>query len=148
MSFAMIPPGGGSPVDAYSRPDFVSFCLVDNGSGGDVYLNGCGITNGVVTGAIDLATFFGSPLFRSEVLVQGAFKAIFPSATSALTEAQLVQNLDINIVCLTASHALPAIAYLSGVGPSPQVVPYLHLIGPAVAGSWRMDIRLRHTLGD
>lgn len=145
MSFVTIPVGSGPPVDGVSLPNSVSFGLSDDGAGGSVFLNGLGVLNATVTGAVDLKTYFGSPKFRSIPLLR-AFRAMTaPSAANA--EAQFLNNLAISIYPLTTGlAAMPAINYLAGLPNGPANVPYLSIVGPAVAGNWRIEIRLRHSI--
>lgn len=149
MSFTMIAPGSSPPVDVFSLPNAVSFCVTDSGAGGQINLNGLGIGSGTVAGAVDLKSFFatGTPvLFRSIPLLR-AFRAVNP-ATTAVAEAQLVNNLHITIYPNGSNGlaAMPAVNYLVGLPSGPANVPYLVLNGPSVAGTWRVDIELRHSL--
>lgn len=149
MSFTMISAlvGSNSPVDAFSYPNRVSFCVGDSGSGGTLNVNGLGVNDPIVGGAMDLATFFTPAYFRSIPLL-AAFRAI-PVANANVAEVQLVQELEVTIVAVSGTVTKnPAINYLGlGPGSGPTVnTPFLQIIGPAVTGSWRVDLRLRHSL--
>lgn len=148
MSFVIIPIGGSTPNDAFSLPNSCSVVVSDSGSGGQVLINGLGISTGVVTGAVDLKTYFGSA-FRSIPLLR-AFRAIAPGGGNQAAENALVPLLDITVypVGATGLAAMPAINYLGGLPNGPNNVPYLAINGPAVAGQWRVDLKLRHSLTD
>lgn len=148
MSFTMIAPGSSPPVDVFSLPNAVSFCVTDSGSGGQINLNAQGIGSGVVAGAVDLKSFFatGTPvLFRSIPLLR-AFR-LLTVGTNLAAETQLVNNLHITIYPNGGSGlaAMPSVNY-SGTLPNASNVPFLQLNGPAVSGTWRVDIELRHSI--
>ena len=148
MSFTMIAPGASSPVDVFSLPNAVSFCVSDSGSGGQINLNGQGIGSGTVSGAVDLKSFFatGTPvLFRSIPLLR-AFRLLV-SGTNLAAETQFVSNLHITIypVGSTGVAAMPSVNY-NGTLPNATNVPFVQLNGPAVSGTWRVDIELRHSI--
>ena len=149
MSFTMIAPGSSPPVDVFSLPNAVSFCVTDSGSGGQINLNGLGVGSGTVAGAVDLKTFFGTGtpvLFRSIPLLR-AFRVLTNPGTNLAAETQLVNNLHITIYPNggTGLAAMPSVSYNGTVGAAPNV-PFLQLNGPAVSGTWRVDIELRHSL--
>ena len=155
MGFTVIPPSTSSPVSGISLPDLVSICVVADGNAGtDIYLNGGGILNATVTGAVDLKTLFTSNglLFDSAQLLR-AFRPIYtanPSNDDA--ERQFLKLLDLNITPLEGSNVIFGINYLVGLPNGPVNVPYLRLINPGSGGegggTWRVDLRLRHTITD
>lgn len=148
MSF-VIEPLVAVPDTPVSLPNYCSFVASDDGSGGQVLINGQGVVNAVVTGAVDLKTFFtglGLP-FRSYALLR-AFRAIYTG--SALQQAacdQFLANLEVVITPIGGSGiaAMPSLTYIVGAGSGPANAPYLVLVGPSVSGRWRIDLRLRHS---
>jgi hypothetical protein len=135
--------GGAAPLDAFSSPNRVSVVVADTGSGGQIQLNGLGVVDPTVSGALDLQKFFGTA-FDSQPLLR-AFRAL-PTADSSLAEAQLVKSLLITVVNIAGSPTKqPNFAYL-GLGVGGVNVPFLTINGPAVSGEWRLDIQFRHSL--
>lgn len=150
MSFIVVPFGAGTPVDAFSFPNAVSLCVSDDGGGGQIYINGLGVTNGILAGAVDLQTYFGAANFHSIPLLK-AFRALVGVTggnQNQSAEQQLCKNLRISIVPVNAAGGpnLPNLVYLGGIGGAPVNTPLLSLQGPAVAGNWRVEIELRHSI--
>lgn len=136
-------------ASSFSMPNAVSLGFSDDGGGGNLLINGLGVLNAVVSGAIDLKTLFvttNSRPFNSYPLLN-AFRALNPgNQTDKGAQIQLVTGLHVTIVPLTTGlAAMPALEYLASISPVPQV-PFLVLVGPAVAGNWRIDIKLRHSI--
>ena len=148
MSFVVVPIGSSSPVDAFSLPNVVSLVVSDSGSGGQVNINGLGVVDPTVAGAVDLKTYFGRA-FRS-LGVLNALRAIAPGGGNQAAEQALVPRLEVNIypVGSPGVAGMPAVNYLGGTPSGPNNVPYLSLNGPAVAGTWRVEIKLRHSITD
>lgn len=147
MSLTAVPTIGplSGPTAAISLPNMVSFCVQDSGAGGQIFVNGLGVVNALVAGAVDLKTFFGTA-FNS-----GALLAAFKTLTGNLVGApagQLVPGLEITIVPHgnPGLAAMPAVTYLVGIGAGPVQAPYVAIAGPGVAGTWRVNIRLRHSI--
>ena len=161
MGFTVVSPASGGvrvgvPVDGISLPDLISIAVVADGNAGtDIYLNGAGVLNATVAGAVDLRTLFTSAglLFESTQLLR-AFRPIYnpQSPTNIDAELQFLSHLDVNITPLTGSNVIFGITYLVGLPNGPANVPYLHLVNPGSggegAGTWRVDLRLRHTVTD
>lgn len=147
MSFIAVPTLGpaAGPTAAISLPNMVSFCVQDSGAGGQLYLNGLGVLNAVVAGAVDLKTFFGT-FFNSTALLS-AFKTL-TGALISQPAGQLVPALEITVVPVgsVGLAAMPAVSYVSGIGSGPSQAPYVAIAGPGVAGTWRVNIRLRHSI--
>lgn len=137
--------GGSAPVDAFSTPDLASIVLNDtNGGGGNVLINGLGVNDPTVSGAVDLKTLFGSKFHSIPLL--SAFKAL-SAADDNLAEVQFVQNLAVKFTALSGTTVgLPAIAQYLATTVAGVNVPFLNIVSPAVAGTWRMDIQLRHSM--
>lgn len=149
MSFILVPFGSGTPADAFSFPNAVSLCVSDDGGGGQIYINGLGVTNSILAGATDLPTYFGSS-FRSIPLMK-AFRmltGVVGGNQNQRTEQQFCNNLKISMIPVngTGVVALPNIVYLGGVGGAPVTTPLLSFQGPAVSGQWRIEIVLRHSI--
>jgi hypothetical protein len=142
MGFVIVPVDS-SPTTKYSQPDRVSFVVADDGGGGQILLNGLGITSGSVANAVDLATLFGTA-FRSIPLLR-AFK-VTASAQAACDQFFQNLNIQINAIGGTGTSTMPSVSLTWGVGGGPANAPYLIIIGPAVVGEWRVDLQLRHSL--
>ena len=153
MSLLMIAAGTAPITDPVYQPEMVSFCVVSDDAGGQLKINMEGINDPTVTHAVDLATFFGvsavdvAPLSR-------AFRSIYPPASGAtllaLAVQQIVKNLDVNIVPISgaAGNIILGVDYDAVVTGSAQV-PYLVLTsasGEGGVGTWRVDLRLRHSI--
>jgi len=136
--------GGSAPVDAFSTPDQASIVLNDNsGGGGNVLINGLGVNDPTVSSAVDLKTLFGSK-FRSIPLLL-AFRALL-TADANLAEVQFVKNLSVKFTALAGTTVgLPGIAQYLAIAVGGVNVPFLDIVSPAVTGTWRMDIQLRHS---
>jgi len=143
MSFTVEPVTNVQPTTGYSTPDRASFCVTDSGAGGQILVNGLGVTSGVVGTAVDLATLFGTA-FRSIPLLR-AFKA----ATTAQKACDQF-NTYLNIAWILIGNAVvagtPQFAYALGGGGGPTDVPYLSISGPSIASTWRIDLSLRHSI--
>lgn len=148
MGFTVVPIGNSTPVDAFSLPNMCSFVVDDTGAGGQVNINGLGVTSALVSGAIDLKTYFGAA-FRSLGLLN-AFRAITPGGGNQAAELALVPRLEVVIypVGAVGLAAMPAVNYLGGLPSGPDNVPYLTLNGPGVSGTWRVELKLRHSITD
>ena len=147
MSFIMVP-SAGSPAGAISLPNYCSFVVQDDGSGGNVYLNGLGVGTAQVTSAVDLKTFItGLGLtWRSDALLR-AFRAV-ASLSTIDSMNQFLTYLDIsyfflNGVGTTQDLGFTPLLGLSGGGAS---TPYMNIAGPGAAGLWRVDLKLRHSI--
>lgn len=150
MAFIIVPFGAGVPVDAFSFPNAVSLAVSDDGGGGQIYINGLGVTNSILAGATDLQTYFGSS-FRSIPLLKAFRKLVGVNGNqNQLAEQQFCTNLKISIVPVNGAGvvALPNLVYLGGIGGAPVTTPLLSFQGPAVSGNWRIEIGLRHSITD
>ena len=135
--------GGAAPLDAFSTPNRVSIVVADTGAGGQILLNGLGVVDPTVSGALDLQKFFGAS-FNSPILLR-AFRALL-TADNNVAEAQLVKLLAVTMTNIVGSPTKqPALDYL-GLSVGGINVPFLIINGPAVSGEWRLDIQLRHSL--
>lgn len=136
--------GGTSPVDAFSTPHRVSLCVNDsNGGGGNILINGLGINDPAVSGALDLKTFFGANFKSSQLLT--AFRALV-QANANLAEQQLVTEVQVIVVSASGVPAKqPSMNYL-GMAVGGVNVPFLSVVSPAVVGAWRVDLQFRHSL--
>jgi hypothetical protein len=138
----------GDQVVSYTLPNAVSLAFSDDGGGGTLYLNGLGILNGDLSGAVDLKTLFQTTngvIFRSYPLLS-AFRRLSVNSNQGAMN-QLVPRLHISIYPLPTggSATLPKIGYLANIGGI-NFVPFLEIVGPAAAGDWRLDISLRHSI--
>lgn len=158
MSFVIVPtsPGtitapAGYPTANYCLSNGVSLVMSDDGGGGQVFLNGQGVLNALVAGAVDLKTFFVTTLgipFTANALLR-AFRLLAPAGAVSLSGAmsQFIRNLDISMTTVTtAVSTYPAVDYLNAVGAAPTNVPFLKFQGPGISGIWRVDIKLRHSI--
>ncbi len=143
MSLTVIPVTTGQPTTGYSTPTRVSFCVEDDGNGGQTLINGLGVTSASVASAVDLATLFGSPAFRSISLLR-AFR-ITASQQAACDQFNSLLDIQINPEG-SAGLPIPALIALHGVGGGPANAPYLAIGGPAAAGIWRVDLVLRNSI--
>lgn len=144
MAFSLVSAGIGSPVDPFSLPYSVSIACEDDGAGGDIFINGLGFNNPSPAGAVDLKTFFGATAFKSYPLLR-AFRKIL-TATATAAQNQLVPALDIGIYPLVAGlTAIPGVDFTFTQSGS-TIAPLVKLVGPSVAGFWRVEIRLRHSI--
>ena len=142
MAFALVPSGSGSPLDSFSLPNAVSLVCSDDGNGGALLINGLGFTG---AGLADLKTFFGSA-FRSTPLLN-AFRRIL-TASATVAERQLVPAIKVTIVPLDVGGVpigVPGVDY-TFTSNATTIAPGVELNGPGVAGYWRVDIELRHTI--
>lgn len=159
MSLTMIT---GMAPDGFisSLPDYVSFAIQDDGSGGSLWINGLGVNGGPIRGGdtvTDLKTFFvgNSALFRAVPLLL-AFRRLHGkvSYTNDDAQAQFLAFLNVVITPLVStpqSNEVPALWY--GVNQSSNGagdVPYFGIQGigdgETGAGIWRVDMRLRHSI--
>ena len=144
MSFTLVSAGIGSPVDPFSLPNTVSIACQDDGSGGTIFINGLGFNAPALANAVDLKTFFGAAAFKSYPLLK-AFRKIL-TATAAAAQNQLVPALAISIYPLVAGlAAIPGVDF-TFTQSSTTIAPLVGLIGPSVAGFWRVEMRLRHSI--
>lgn len=128
---------------AYSSPNRVSFVVSDDGAGGDIYLNGQGVNDPTVSGAVDIATFFGVS-YNSAALVSKSFGL---SAVDSEAAANLLWPLlDISVIGIDTPAVSPLPGFQWVVAGGAANVPLLHMIGPAVAGVWRVNVQLRHSI--
>lgn len=143
MGVGIVPVNTGAPTTGYSFPTRVSFAFFDDGGGGTLIVNGGGI-NGV--GIVDLHTLFSSvgKLFRSFSLLQ-AFRPLLTPGSGNETEDRIIQELDIRIITVSTSVTPMAVAYNVPV-PTANQFPGVGLNGPGAAGTWRVDISLRHSI--
>lgn len=142
MSFILVPTGSGSPIDSLSLPYAVSLVCQDDGGGGNILINGLGYSNPSPADAVDLRTFFGATAFKSIPLLN-AFRRIATSTATA-AQQQLARALRVSIYALSAAAAaVPGVDY---VGSAVANVPFLQLKGPSVAGFFRVEIGLRHSI--
>lgn len=143
MSFAVIPVTTTYPTTGYSTPSRVSFCIQDDGTSGQMYVNGLGVTSASVGQAVDLATTFGAA-FRSRLLLR-AFGSV-PTQQAATDQFNTYLNFSSVFLGSQGPAGSLAIVYLWGVGGGPVNVPYLSIAGANVAGIWRVDLQLRHSI--
>lgn len=143
-----IVPFAASPAQAtsFSYPNRASLVFFDDGGGGQILLNGLGISNAVVATALDLKTIFTSnnqPFVSYPLL--SAFRRLTVDTQVAAMQ-QLVKEIEISIITISTAVTIePSIAYLANIPPA-EFVPFLNIAGPAVAGTWRIEIKLRHSL--
>lgn len=147
MSFIIVPTTS-YPDTPLSLPNLCSFCVQDDGSGGAITINGLGVTSSQVAGTSDLKTFItGLGLtWRSNPLLR-AFRAC-PAGTTTAAMAQFLNNLDINSYFVAGNGVAGALGfnYLINLGSGGASTPYLEVAGPGVAGIWRVDLKLRHSI--
>lgn len=158
MSLNPVTVSSGNPFGGISQPDLVSLCVADaDGTGGDVYLNGLGVTSGLLANTYDLKSLFtGAGLLFNSIPLIRAFRQIFGSNASLQAWRQLVSNLEVSYYALVAGASAPisaltlrfdqTLATVNGV-----VVPLLHIQAPAggegyVGDTWRVDLKLRHSI--
>jgi hypothetical protein len=158
MAFTIVPLTnfGAGFAGGFSSPDLVSLGLIDDGGGGTLNINGLGVVDPTVGFAHDLKTEFinAGLLFNAYPLLR-AFRALAPVASDVTAGAQFARWLDIkfNIVSLGPQGAgLPIVNVKAGLSGGPANVPYLQLIRAAdesaVEGTWRLDLRLRHSTAE
>jgi hypothetical protein len=146
---------GSSYIHGVSLPEMIGFAISDDGGGGDIYLNGQGVVNPTVVGAADAKTIFTSAglLFRSIPLLR-AFRLLYRTPNDAAAEEQFQNNLDISIYPIGgtdgATAGFPVVQANSSLPGAAVNIPYLHFQRPGgeggVAGLWRVELRLRHTI--
>jgi len=160
MSLTLMNPANYSSgfFGGISLPEVAVFCISDNGAGGDLYINGLGVADGDVTGALDLESIYTDSglLFKSLPLLR-AFRALFGTPTDAAAELQFQQFLDIKVWSPTTGSdngfaGVPTFGAKAGLPGGPANVPYLHIFRPggegAVAGQWHIELKLRHSIAD
>lgn len=153
MAFTLIPTNSGYPTTGYSLPNMVSFCVEDDGAGGEILINGQGINDPTVADAVDLKTMFTgvSKNFNSIPLLR-AFR-IIPSTLLQDGLDQNIKNLEISFYqvgqAATGSTGLLFIPIVGAVG-GPDNVPYLVINAPGAdsATQWRIELKLRHSITD
>lgn len=157
MALVVIPPNINSAayIAGESLPDLAAFAISDDGSGGEIFLNGQGVVAPTVTGAYDLKTIYTSAgvLFRSIPLLR-AFRLLYNTPNDVAAEIQFHNFLDLDMFPVAGSNGaicgLPTITCTAGTPSGPLNVPYLHILRPsdesAVAGTWRLELRLRHSI--
>lgn len=134
-----------APAGSISYPNRVSLCFFDDGGGGQILLNGLGVDSGMVASALDLKSIFtsNSQPFVSYPLLS-AFRRL-SADTSLAAMLQLVKEVEISIVALSTAVTIePSITYLSNLAVAN--VPFLQIAGPTVAGTWRIELKLRHSI--
>lgn len=144
MSLIIVPNPSTSQVESsYSQPDHVSLCVTDDGGGGNLLLNGQGVTSGLLATAADIPTYFGATLFKSIPLMRAFRKTTSIQAAND----QFFKNLNIAIYGLTgtppASNPSVTVTFETGGFTG---VPFLVLVGPGISAFWRVEIGLRHSL--
>lgn len=161
MSLIVIPPNSGYPVNGFSLPDMISFCVDDDGTGGQINLNGLGIVSPTVTGAVDIKRMFTDVglLFNSYPLLNAFRKLSPPTGGSPAALAQLVKQVEVNIVRQSLNGSTvypdqPAVFPVAIGSPDAAIgVPFLAIVrelsnageGPGSPGIWRVALKLRHT---
>jgi len=145
MSFVIAPPDSGYADGGISLPNYCSFVIADSGAGGQVFVNGLGVTSGSVADAVDLQTLFGTA-FKSFSLLR-----VFHAVDSLSLDDVLVQFLTyLDINCYTWGGnpvtKMPSFIPTIGISGGPANAPYLVIQGPQVAGTWRIDLKLRHSI--
>lgn len=139
MSFIAVPVASGSPTAGFSTPNRASFCVQDDGSGGQILVNGLGINAPTVSFAVDLKTLFGAAAWHSRPLLR-AFQ------NCASLEAV---NNQINTWLNFSSVFINGVGVAGALGITPLLVSgymFLGIAGPSVAGIWRVDLQLRHSI--
>lgn len=147
--------GLGPPAGPVSLPDLISVGVEDtSGGGGELYINGLGITSGLAATAYDLKTFLvAAGLNFSSIPLLGAFKK---ARTAALAWQRLVSMLEVNYYALSAGNVTDPLNLRFDATSdvvNGEIVPLLHVSaadgGEGYSGGlWRLDLRLRHTLTD
>lgn len=144
MGVGIVPwtPGSSVPTSSFSYPNRASLVFFDDGGGGSLLINGLGVTG---VGFSDLRTIFTSngALFNSIPLLS-AFRRLTAN-TDYAAQAQLISRLDVAIETINNSVLAPAINYLGGTGGN-DFVPFLAIDGPAAVGTWRIELKLRHSI--
>ena len=147
MGFIIVPTTA-YPDTPLSLPHYCSFCVQDDGGGGQITINGLGVTSSLVAGTTDLKTFFTGLglMWRSNPLLR-AFRAV-PAGTTTAAMNQFINNLEINSYFIAGNGVAGALGftYLINLGSGGATTPYLSIAGPSVAGIWRVDLKLRHSI--
>lgn len=151
MSVTLVPLGSGYLTQGFSLPDLVSFCIADDGTGGEL-LVGMGVTEALPVGGVDLQAAFiaAGILFNSSPLLS-VFRLLTPTASSTAAMNRLVKGVDVNVVPAGSSqiYELPIVLQTEAGGNFPYVAFSRPNGGEAPpTGVWRVDIRLRHTITD
>ena len=139
MTFIPTPVSAGtsSPQYPYSTPLRAEFSVVDDGSGGQLFVNAGGL-NGA--SQMDLETFFGTQ-FRSWALA-AAFTRNY-LATQTIANLNLIfRDIEVLIVGRDSAAATAAPSYLPVIVSN---TPGFNFVGPGAAGTWRVTIRLRQS---
>lgn len=151
MSLILVPLNSGFSTEGFSLPDLVSFCISDDGTGGEL-LVGMGVTEALPSGGVDLKAAFASAsiLFRSTPLLN-VFRRLTPSATDTAAMNRLVSLLDVTVLpaASTLIWELPAVSQTNAGGNFPFVSFDRPNGGEAPpAGIWRVNMRLRHSIAE
>lgn len=144
MSFIAVPVTSGSPTQGYSTPTRCSFCVQDDGGGGQILVNMLGVTSALVSSAVDLGTLFGTS-FRS-IPLKRAFRSV-TTLLAACDQFNTYLNINANFINGVGVAGALGFTYLQGVissGPANAV--YLGIAGPSIAGIWRVDLALRSSI--
>lgn len=146
MAVGIVPVNSSAPVFGRSYPNRVSLAFFDDGGGGNLFLNGGGISG---VGVYDLKTLFTSVgmLFNSYPLLR-AFRQI-PNGTNDENCDRILSEIEIvtNQISTATPLANMAVTY-NAPTPLNLTWPAIALVGPGIARQWRVDIRLRHSITD
>jgi len=151
MSLILVPLNSGYPTEGFSLPDLVSFCIADDGTGGEL-LVGMGVTEALPVGGVDLkAAFLAAGLLFNSTPLMSAFRLLTPTASSTAAMNRLVPGVDVTVVPAASSqiYELPIVLQTEAGGNFPYVAFSRPNGGEAPpTGVWRVDIRLRHSIAD
>ncbi len=154
MSLLATPPVGGANTVLQPRtsPYCVEIAFTDNGAGGNCAINGQGVDNGSTL--LDLVTFFNTPPngivanFRSFPLLT-KFKRTAASIADLWTP-EFFGDIDISVYTVGATPVTiePSITFVRDSYPGlADGIPAIVVVGPSVAGTWRVRLSLRQSSG-
>lgn len=151
MSVVLVPLNSSFALTGFSLPDLVSFCIADDGTGGEL-LVGMGVTEALPSGGVDLQAEFlaAGKLFNSTPLLS-VFKRLTPSATDTAAMNRLVSMLDVTVLPAASSllFDLPLVSQTNAGGNFPFVSFDRPNGGESPpAGVWRVNMRLRHSIAE
>lgn len=141
MALTPIPVGSGWPSQPVSTPYRVEICFEDDGGGGDLGINGQGVTG---SGKLDLRTFFGTE-FRSSILLE-KFQPVLPAGDfPGLLTDRTFKNIEVAFLTIGGVPVTKQPSFVTNL-LSGGTVPCIQISGPGIATTFRATIRLRHSL--
>jgi hypothetical protein len=153
MSFGLVPgsfaqDAAGAPL-SLSLPNTLRLAIFDSGTGGSFLLTGLGAAIAAAVGSFDIAALVNANggQFRSGPLLT-AFRPYTGTPSVGFSEVQLAA-LDVSCVPWnnpTGSTATPG--WRATFNPAAPGAPIMQIVGPGVAGTWYMTIRLRGAIGE